>query len=307
MSRHLIILLSLLLVTSISFAKQKRKIAQSVPLFKKIMIIVFENEDFKNVLVQPAFKELADKGALLTNYRGVAHPSQPNYIAMTAGSMHDIKDYGQYTLDVKHIGDLLEGAGKTWKVYAESFPGNCALDERVGPYVRKHTPFMSFANVTGNLKRCNEHVVEASQLFTDIKNNKVPDYSLYVPNMNNDGHDTSIEWADTWIRNIFLGRQRKLLTGEVSTDSKALLKLKNFTDDTLLVFTFDESGASDEEARKTDKNTVYTVFLGPMVKPGKYDEEYNHYSLVRLVEDNFALENLGQLDVDAKPITSIWK
>ena len=56
---------------------------------------------------------------------------------------------------------------------------------------------------------------------------------------------------------------------------------------TLVVVTFDES-LSD------DNNHIYTVFLGDMVRPGaRVDGCYDHYDLLRTIEENFGLGTLG--------------
>jgi len=57
---------------------------------KHIVVVVLENTKFKDAKAQPFLGGLAKKGALLTNYKGVVHPSQPNYIAMISGSTHGV-------------------------------------------------------------------------------------------------------------------------------------------------------------------------------------------------------------------------
>ena len=52
---------------------------------------------------------------------------------------------------------------------------------------------------------------------------------------------------------------------------------------------------------------IYTVFLGDMVKNQTVDKEYNHYSVLRTIEDNFSLPQLNSGDANAAPITEAWK
>src|SRR4051812_18047506 len=58
--------------------------------FKKIITIVLENTAYEDALRQPFMAELASRGALLTNLSAVAHPSQPNYVALISGSTHGV-------------------------------------------------------------------------------------------------------------------------------------------------------------------------------------------------------------------------
>lgn len=57
-----------------------------------------------------------------------------------------------------------------------------------------------------------------------------------------------------------------------------------FTKNTLFVVTFDEDDSN------TDQNRVYTVVFGPDIKwsstARENDKYYNHYSLLRTIEDN---------------------
>ena len=48
---------------------------------------VLENENAGDALEQPFLKRLAERGAYFTAWSAITHPSQPNYIAMTAGDM----------------------------------------------------------------------------------------------------------------------------------------------------------------------------------------------------------------------------
>ena len=100
--------------------------------FQRVLIVVLENTDYENAVAQPFLRDLAARGALLSNAFAVTHPSFPNYVAPTAGSTYGLTSNGEVTLDVPHIGDLLEGAGRSWKVYAEGYPGNCFLGASAG-------------------------------------------------------------------------------------------------------------------------------------------------------------------------------
>src|ERR1700733_14531093 len=65
----------------------------AVPHFAHVVVVVFENRSSKSVLGYqgaPTFNRLARRYALLSNYRAVAHPSLPNYLALISGSTHGI-------------------------------------------------------------------------------------------------------------------------------------------------------------------------------------------------------------------------
>jgi acid phosphatase len=67
----------------------------------------------------------------------------------------------------------------------------------------------------------------------------------------------------------------------------------------LLIVQFDEDDG-------TSGNHIATIFVGPMVKPGKYSEKINHYNVLRTIEDMYRLAHLGRTAI-ATPITDVWK
>jgi hypothetical protein len=204
---------------------------------------------------------------------------------MTAGTLAGVTSNGPVSLDVMHIGDLVEAKGKTWKVYAEAYPGHCFLGEKAGTYVRKHVPFLSFDNIQKNPRRC-ANVVEASVLSSDVATVNLPDYSLYIPDQKNDGHDTGPAFADRWMAQAF----------------GPLLKNHVFMKGLLLVVTFDEADKSDSA------NHIFTAVTGQSVLPGSVSKNpYNHYSLLRTVEDGLSLGTLGQNDASAFPLAGVWQ
>ncbi|MBU2713045.1 hypothetical protein KCG35_18415, partial [Zooshikella sp. WH53] len=60
--------------------------------FEHIIIIMFENQYRSYVLQNPYMQSLARQGIELTQYYGVMHPSQTNYIASIAGELCNMSD-----------------------------------------------------------------------------------------------------------------------------------------------------------------------------------------------------------------------
>lgn len=275
-----------------AFENDTHKLAHNEPNYKRpsswddikhVVIIFFENGNPDDAMKQPYFNYLANKGANFKSYYGVTHPSQPNYIASVAGSYFGITTDDNVNLNKNHVGDLLEGADKSWKVYAEDYPGNCFLGSRNGQYARKHVPFLSFKNIQQDSDRC-KNIVSSEQFDVDVANNSLPNYSLYIPNLNSDGHDTGLEYASGWLKRT-LGRY---------------LEDPNILKDTLFIITFDE----DDHLHL---NRIYTVFLGAAVKNKSTSSIYNHYSMLRTIEEIYQIGNLGRNDATASIILDIWK
>ena len=255
--------------------------------FDHVITIVLENQDYNDVIQDSNFKALAKNGASFTDFRGLFHPSYANYLAMVSGRLIKTAGDGQMDVDSPTIGDRLNAGGLDWKNYAEGYPGQpgrCFLADRHDRYVRKHVPFVSFLPV--QRKNC-DNVVPATQLMADLKAGTFPKYAFYSPDLDNDGHDPvtnpaqGLAKASAWLQRF--------------------LRDTTFPPGTLTVVTFDESKGSNPE------NKIYTVFLGDMVKPDTYTTNYNHFNVLRTIEDNFGLAPLAKGDCQARPITEVWK
>lgn len=253
-------------------------IARAEP-FKKVMIVVFENTDAAQAEAQPFFSSIAKKGLRFDNFFAETHPSQGNYVALISGDQQNIHNDSNVNIDAPHLGDLLEKAGKTWKVYAEGYPGNCFLGARSGNYVRKHVPFLSFKNVQESPTRC-ANIQNSSSLESDIASGELPDFSMFIPDLKNDGHDTGVAFADSWAGKFF----------------SPLLANPAFMKDMLVIFTFDESSMFGG-------NLIYTAFVGSSVEANTvFTPRVTHYDVLRTIEDHFNLGTLGRSDLTAKSI-----
>jgi acid phosphatase len=251
--------------------------------FNKVLYIIFENSEFNRTISQPYFNQLKNDGALLTNFHAPIHPSQGNYIAMVSGSTFNINQDGPITINERSIADLLEESKKDWRLYAEDYPGNCFNGKTSQNYARKHVPFISFANIQTNPARCSK-IVNSSQFFSDLNSNSLKEYSMYIPNLSNDGHNTGVAYADTWFRNTF----------------DKILHSPSFPKDLLVIVTFDEG--------TTPVNQIYTLLLGANIKPGILSNKpYNFYSLLRTIEDELGIASLNKNDMTSGRIDDVWK
>jgi hypothetical protein len=251
--------------------------------FERVLIVVLENQNYEDAIANSYLGSLAKQGASFSDFHSSFHPSYPNYLAMVDGKRGQPTSNNQINLNEETIADLLKAKGFTWKNYAEGYPGHCFTGSSFGLYARKHVPFMSFIQVQQH--EC-ENIVPSSQLAQDLKNNSLPNYMFYSPNLDNDGHDTGLAFASKWLQSFL----------EPLRQNQAFMK------GTLIVVTFDESAGGPN-----DTNHIYTVFLGDMVKPGTYNENYNHYNVLRTIEDNFGLSTIADGDSAAKPVTNVWE
>src|ERR1035437_5396801 len=110
------------------------------PKATKLVLVVLENttpgaiESQKDNQSSPLkfLRTLAKEGASLSDYHAIAHPSQPNYVAIISGSFAGVSGDSAVTLDREHLGNRLTAKGLSWKVYAQGGARACELHERDG-------------------------------------------------------------------------------------------------------------------------------------------------------------------------------
>ena len=147
-------------------------------------------------------------------------------------------------------------------------------------YVRKHNPSIVYDSVAAVPSRLARHR-NFNDFAADVNASALPQWMFVTPNMANDGHDTSIDYAAQWLQYWLV----PLLSNENFNDNK-----------TLIVLSFDENESY------TENNCVLTLLLGGAVPDsarGSNDSTYyTHYSLLSTVEANWGLGSLGRGDTN---------
>ncbi|KAI9462672.1 phosphoesterase family-domain-containing protein [Russula earlei] len=251
---------------------------------------------------QTAFEDLSKQGLLLNQYCALTYPSQPNYIAAVGGDFFGMSDDNLYHIpsNISTVVDLLEAKNISWASYQENMPFdgyegfNFASKNYVNTsapdyiyYARKHNPTIIYDSVASVPSRLARHR-NFNDLAVDVNASALPQWVFVSPNLVNNGRDTSIEYAASWLEYWLV----------------PLLNNKNFNDNhTLIVLTFDENESHHKN------NCVLTLLLGgavPQRLRGTIDSTYyTHYSLLSTVEANWGLGSLGRGDTN-KPLSNVF-
>jgi hypothetical protein len=240
--------------------------AEQSPRWRHVVWIVMENKSYGEIVGNsdaPYENELATKCGLATGYHGVAHPSLPNYIAMTSGSTQGIADDEPPSVHQLAGPSLFSQLGGDWKSLQESMPSNCD-QQSSGQYAVKHDPAAYFTDIR---TACNAQ---------DIPLGSQPDlssaFTFVSPNLCNDMHDCPISTGDSWL-STFL--------------PKVLASPQYRNGGTAVFVTFDEDDGSAA-------NHVPMFVIAPSVPVGsRSPSSFNHYSLLRTTEEMLGLEKLG--------------
>jgi hypothetical protein len=225
--------------------------------------------------------------------------------------------YVDHTITARHLGQQLEAAGLTWKGYYEDLPqaGSLAVTasdpafdnhtRKTALYASKHSGFINFASVQHDPKRA-ERLVDFHQLDADLAANRLPNFALVVPNQCNEMHGlhgpnlpAGCDGADLAAL-IHRGDQ---VTGDLVKRIQATRQWSS-AENVAIVITFDEGAGKTREgccAVTPDAPSNFggghipTIVITNHGPHGVRDDTpYNHYSLLRTIEDAFGIsEHLG--------------
>jgi hypothetical protein len=177
-------------------------------------------------------------------------------------------------------------------------------------YATRHDPFMYFHSVIDDQSYCDSHVVSfnlvdaSTPLYQDLASvATTPNLVFITPNLCHDGHDSPCadgEPGGLVSANLFL-----------KTLAPIIMASPAFQQDGLLIVTFDESGGPQSDSSSCcgevpGPNTplpgltglgggvIGEVLVSPFIKPGTVSTTaYNHYSMLRSIEDLFGLDYIG--------------
>ncbi|MDA8291499.1 MAG: hypothetical protein M0Z33_07470 [Actinomycetota bacterium] len=239
---------------------------RSVPRYSHVVWIVMENNGFSQVVANraaPFLGRLGRECGLATDYLAVAHPSLPNYLALTSGSTDQVTDDADpaaHPLLVPSIFSQLHGS---WRALEEAMPRAC---DRVsaGEYAAKHDPAVYYVDLGATCARDVvplRYPLDLSARFTFV-----------TPDLCNDMHDCPVATGDAWL-------------ARVVGDVVASPEYRSGT--TALFIVWDESESAGP-------NRVAAFVVAPSVPPGtRVAAPFTHYSLLATAEDLLGLARLG--------------
>src|SRR4051794_23761006 len=112
-----------------------------------VIWVVMENRSYGEVIHAPYISSLASRCGVATNYHNITHPSLPNYIAMTSGRPRAALPGTDCSRLCPQSGPSIFTQTRSWKVFAESMPGNCVRHD-ARPYVVHHTAAPYYTAIT---------------------------------------------------------------------------------------------------------------------------------------------------------------
>jgi acid phosphatase len=266
-----------------------------IPRSAHVVLVIEENHMFTEVYPNgmPWLVAQGNKYGYATNYQADSAGSAMDYLWLSSGSCHaqDCAPLPAGTNDFHCSGDgcfdpttgnqipitddnifrELDRVGLTWKVYAQSLPSPGYIGYESGAYVARHNPAVWYSDVLDNAS-LQRNIVPLSQLSADLAANQLPNYSIIIPDLDNDAHDGTLAQADDFLAN----------------NVAPVLNAPAFQPggDGMMIVTFDECDAAEGLCSEQ----VYTAVIGPKVIPGTVSSSpYRHESALRTMMDAFGI------------------
>lgn len=244
-------------------------------------------------------------------------------------------DYAKHTIFARSLVNQLDEHGLTWKGYYESIPaaGSMAVYHPAADtpvpgmpnqlYASKHNGFMNFAAVQSDPDR-GKKIVGLDRLSRDLANGEVPNYAHVVPNQCNEMHGlTGPDVPDDCLFKNDRGRIARAdavigkLVGEIQASS-----VWSGPGNTAIIVTWDEDdnpkvktgtqgccGYDPASAANFGGGHIPTIVITNHGPRGVADDtSYNHYSLLRTIEEAFGIhEYLNHANDTAAGVRSLNK
>jgi phosphatidylinositol-3-phosphatase len=307
----------------------------------RVFIIMLENHSAKSVIGDPNtphITSLANKYGLATNYYGVTHPSQPNYIAATSGSNWFVNnDTPTNVYDHTNIVDELDASQISWAAYMQAMPSvgytGAFWPNSTDPlYASKHNPFVLYSDVLANPSDLDQ-IKPYTSLAGDLHSRNAPRYVWITPDQCDDMHggvyDAVAGYPETPCPYNTVNddpadvQLKKNADNFVDQTVSTIMSSKAWTDHSAIFIVSDEGDytnvtanggwdspagccdspilpAGDPDINAAWPGGLYGGGLVPAVVidpsgPHHYTNNtaYNHYSLLRTIEDAWDLPELG--------------
>ncbi len=231
-----------------------------------VVWIVMENKDYSSIVGSgsaPYINRLANTYGLATHYSAISHPSLPNYIALTSGSVQGISDDNDPSSHPLHVPSIFSQLpGGASRSLEQGMPSNCAKGDS-GEYAVRHNPETYYTNLGSECRKYDVPFGSGTDLGAR--------FTFVTPNLIHDMHDGTIADGDNFLKSYV----------------PALMATPQYRAGSTAIFiTWDENSGSSG-------NQVPCIVISPYTHRVKDPTPYTHYSLLRTTEQLLGLPFVG--------------
>jgi hypothetical protein len=235
-----------------------------------VVVIVMENKNESSIIGSsqaPYLNELAATCGQASNYHGVAHPSLPNYLALTGGSTFGVNDDKNPSAHKIAGTSIFAQLGSSWRSYQDGMTRPCQKAGAGPLYAVKHNPAAYYTSL--NSCAANDLPLPANPSFDAA-------FTLVTPSLQHDMHDGTVSQGDRWVAAFV---PRVLSSPQYQAGNLALF------------IVWDENDGPNHVAG----NQVPLIAVAPSVRPGTVcAAPLDHYSLLATWETLLSVARLGK-------------
>jgi phosphatidylinositol-3-phosphatase len=262
--------------------------------YSHVIWIIFENQSAADVIGNhrlPYINRIARRCGLATRFFAEAHPSLPNYIAMTSGGTQGVTNDDSGPLSADNIYAQVKRSGRGWRHYAFGMSTNC--DHRDSPssdraiYTAHHQSAIFFRNIARDCARWDVGVGNPAKVVdpNDVRNgplaraldtDRLPAFATLEPT-DDGGNSSAGGEVDPVKGNAFLARWIPRITRSAAYRRGG----------TAIFITWDEPNDFDVNP---PRQTIATIVIAPTVRAGvRVGTRFNHYAMLRTTEELLGL------------------
>ncbi len=234
--------------------------------------VVFENQAPRNLERAAVFQALKARYGAAVNMHGITHPSLPNYLALTSGSLHGVTDDAGPQEHPLPGPSIFSQARGSWRSLQDGMPGRCVRAD-AGDYAVRHNPAVYY---TALASQCARRSVPLDVRRPDLsaKFTFITPSSCHSMHSNScPGHEDPVRQGDIWLGQLMAGIRAS----------------RQWQSGSLAVFvTFDEDGSPFTAA-----NRIVTLAVAPGVRHAVRTRPFTHCHLLRAAEDLLGFAPLG--------------
>ena len=283
-----------------------------------VFLVYMENKGYTNIVGSPNapiintyFNTYGQAGQMYA----ITHPSTPNYSAVVGGSDFNINyDCDENCVDAPNLSNTIADAGKTWAAYEQNGGGYTNAGE---------LGFLTFSNIYNNPDLVNANIRPLTQMATDLQSPETtPNFVWWAADEDNnmEGPVDNLRGVLSFAISQLTNQQYNVKAGDnfIGQTIPTIMSSNTWNDPNVksaIFLTFDEDNNNLSLGFDNQGNHIVMIVIpspgavAAGMKSGNFEvgTRYDHYSLMRTIEESLGLAPLTQNDRYAVPMNEFWE
>ena len=283
-----------------------------------VFLVYMENKGYTNIVGSPnapVINSYFNTYGSANQMYAITHPSTPNYSAVVGGSDFNINyDCDENCVDAPNLSNTIADAGKTWAAYEQNGGGYTNAGE---------LGFLTFSNIYNNPDRVNANIRPLTQMATDLADpSTTPNFVWWAADEDNnmEGPVDTLRGAVSFALSQITNQQYNVKAGDnfIAETIPTIMSSNTWLDPnekSAIFLTWDEDNNNLSLGFDNQGNHIVMIVIpspgaiAAGMRSGNFQvsERYDHYSMMRTIEESLGLAPLTQNDRYAVPMNGFWE